>query len=57
MERWVTNEDYDETGEYNFRLFHPNSVSSSVCHTFKVYQDGVLLGEAFSGGQYAAVGE
>jgi hypothetical protein len=51
MERWVTSADYSETGEYNFRLFHPNSVSSSVCHTFKVYQDGVLLGEAFSGGQ------
>jgi hypothetical protein len=51
VERWVTGANYDEAGEYNFRLFHPNGLHSSVCHTFKVYQGGVLLGEAFSGGQ------
>ncbi len=47
----ITNEAYDETGQYNFRLFHPNDSNFSVCHTFKAYQDGVFLGEAFSGGQ------
>ncbi len=51
LERWITNEAYDETGQYNFRLFHPNEIGASVCHTFKLYQDGAFLGEAFSGGQ------
>jgi len=51
LERWVTNVDYDEIGEYRFRLFHPNSVQTSVCHTFKVYQNGQFIGEAFHGGQ------
>ena len=51
LERWITNAAYDETGEYNFRLFHPNEAKSSTCHTFKVYQNGVFLGEAFSGKQ------
>lgn len=39
------------SGSYNFRLFHPNDVETSVCHTFKVYQDGEFVGEAFGGGQ------
>jgi hypothetical protein len=43
----VTNATHDETGQYNFRLFHPNDSNFSVCHTFKAYQDGVILGEAF----------
>jgi hypothetical protein len=47
----VTNADYDEPGSYNFRLFHPNDKDGSTCHTFKLYQDGVLIGDAFSGGQ------
>ena len=51
LERWITKADYDETGEYNFRLFHPNDKDGSTCHTFKAYQNGVLIGEAFSGGQ------
>jgi hypothetical protein len=51
VERWVTAADYDETGEYYFRLFHPNSAKNSTCHTFKLYQDGVFLGEAFGAGQ------
>jgi hypothetical protein len=46
LERWITREAFNAVGEYNFRLFHPNSESSSTCHTFKLYQDGVLLGEA-----------
>jgi predicted outer membrane repeat protein len=50
LERWITNAAYDATGQYNFRLFHPNSVNFSVCHTFKVYQDGEFIGEAFGGG-------
>jgi len=51
LERWNTNEVYDETGQYNFRLLHPNNSNFSVCHTFKVYQGGVFVGEAFGGGQ------
>ncbi|MDF7808818.1 lectin-like protein [Pontiellaceae bacterium B12219] len=50
LERWVTNQDYTGIGEYDFRLFHPNG-ESSTCHTFKLYQDGEIIGEAFSGGQ------
>ena len=52
LERWITNADYDETGQYNFRLFHPNEVEDlSVCHTFKVYQDGKLIGNSYGGGK------
>jgi hypothetical protein len=51
LERWITNEAYDEIGEYSFRLFHPNDVDNSTCHTFKLYQDGALIGAAYSGGQ------
>jgi hypothetical protein len=39
------------SGSYRFRLFHPNSVQTSTCHTFEVYQDGEFIGKAFSGGQ------
>lgn len=49
LERWLTNADYDETGEYRFRLFHPNSKAGSTCHTFKLYQNGQFIGKAFSG--------
>ncbi len=51
LERWLTNAAYDEIGEYRFRLFHPNSTKASACHTFKVYQNGQFIGEAFNGGQ------
>ncbi|MBN2162691.1 MAG: hypothetical protein JXR25_06630 [Pontiellaceae bacterium] len=47
----VTNADYDGTGVYNFRLFHPNEESASVCHTYVAYQDGQLIGEIFGGKQ------
>ena len=50
LERWLTNAAYDDMGEYNFRLFHPNG-AGSTCHTFTLYQDGVMIGEAFNGGQ------
>ena len=51
LERWVTNADYSDIGEYNFRLFHPNDEGASVCHTFKVYENGKFIGAAFSGQQ------
>jgi len=50
FERWIAASDYDEASEYNFRLVHPDG-ESSTCHIFKLYQDGVFIGEAFSGGQ------
>jgi len=50
LERWLTSADYDEIGQYNFRLFHPNG-EGSTCYTFKLYQDGIFIGEAYSGGQ------
>ncbi|MDF7802014.1 hypothetical protein P4C99_21235 [Pontiellaceae bacterium B1224] len=51
LERWLTNAAYNEIGEYNFRLFHPNAEQASTCHTFKLYQDGVFVGESFNGDQ------
>lgn len=51
-ERWVGSDDMDEVGEYRFRLIHPHSVSVSVCHTIKAYQDGVFLGEAYYSGHF-----
>ena len=51
LERWLTNEAYDEIGEYNFRLFHPNDAGTSTCHTFKLYQDGVFISEAYYSGR------
>jgi hypothetical protein len=51
IERWLTNADYDEIGEYSFRLFHPDEHDGSVCHTFKAYQDGDYIGTAYSGGE------
>jgi hypothetical protein len=47
LERWLTVADYDVTGTYAFRLFHPNDHKGSTCHTFKAYQNGVCIGEAF----------
>ncbi|MBN2684089.1 MAG: hypothetical protein JXR40_02305, partial [Pontiellaceae bacterium] len=49
LERWITRADYDETGLYWFRLIHPNSAQTSVCHTFMAYQDGQFIGEIFGG--------
>ncbi|MBN2162432.1 MAG: hypothetical protein JW713_05775 [Pontiellaceae bacterium] len=50
LERWITNVDYDGTGVYKFRLFHPNDEQASVCHTFEAYQNGQFLGEVLGGG-------
>jgi hypothetical protein len=47
MERWITNGDLDDIGEYAFRLFHPNDQRASTCHTVKLYQDEAFIGEAF----------
>ena len=49
LERWITNEEYDETGVYCFRLFHPNDADTSVCHTFMAYQNGEFIGEVLGG--------
>jgi len=51
LSRWLTAADYDDLGEYKFRLFHPNARKSSTCHTFKLYQDGQFIGESFNNGQ------
>jgi len=37
-------------GEYRFRMIHPNSIGASACHTIKMYQNGVYLGEAYYSG-------
>ena len=51
LERSLTAADYDDLGEYKFRLFHPNARKSSTCHTFKLYQNGQFIGESFNNGQ------
>lgn len=51
LERWITDADYDGTGVYKFRLFHPNAEAASVCHTFMAYQDGQFIGEILGGEQ------
>ncbi|WP_372794426.1 lectin-like protein [Pontiella sp.] len=50
LERWVTNGDYSDIGEYNFRLFHPNG-EGSTCHTFRLYQDAEYIGKAYAAKQ------
>ncbi len=49
LERTVYASDYDGAGIYRFRLFHPNNVNTSVCHTFMAYQDGQFVGEILTG--------
>ncbi|MBN2702805.1 MAG: hypothetical protein JXR23_01205, partial [Pontiellaceae bacterium] len=49
LERWVTSADYDGTGIYYFRLYHPNEAKTSACHTFMVYQNGEFIGEVLIG--------
>ena len=41
----LTPADFNELGECRVRFIRPASASSSVCHTLRVYQNGVLLGE------------
>jgi hypothetical protein len=50
INRWITADDIDEIGEYNFKMIRPDSVTASTCHTIKSYQDGVYLGQAYYSG-------
>jgi autotransporter-associated beta strand protein len=50
MDRWLLVQDLGATGDYTFRMIHPNSVTSSTCHTIKAYQGGEFIGEAYYGG-------
>ncbi len=50
IERWLSVNDLDDMGTYKFRLLHPNSVYTSTCHTIKMYQGGVFIGETYYGG-------
>jgi hypothetical protein len=50
LSRWVTVNDLDELGSYKFRLLRPNSAQTSTCHTIRMYQGGVFIGEAYYGG-------
>ena len=52
IRRWLPGAGIPTAGDYRFRLIHPNSVTTSTCHTIKAYQNGVLLGEAY----YALIG-
>ena len=40
----ITAADLDATGSYTFHLLAGPNVTTSVCHTFAIYQNGVLLG-------------
>ena len=45
LERWITNDEYDEVGVCCFRLLHPIDAETSTCHTFEAYQEGLLIGQ------------
>jgi len=49
-ERWISADDLDELGQYNVDLIVPNGINTDGCHTVKLYQDGVYLGEAYYAG-------
>ena len=42
--RVLTAEDFDEYGQYRFRLIQGANVSSSVCHRIRIYQGDTLIG-------------
>ena len=44
IERWLTADDFDETGSYTIRLFHPNDRDGSTCFRTEVYQDEQKIG-------------
>jgi hypothetical protein len=46
----ITASDLNALGEYDFLMNHPKSVSASTCHTIKMAQDGIFLGEAYYSG-------
>lgn len=49
-EKWLTNADLDEIGEHALRMIRAASVTASVCHNVRAYQDGEYLGEAYYSG-------
>lgn len=51
-ERIVQSDAFTDQEEYAYRLIHPNSVDHSTCHTVRLYQDGTLLGPAYSSGVF-----
>ncbi|MCK5835606.1 MAG: hypothetical protein KAG98_07725, partial [Lentisphaeria bacterium] len=50
LERYITNADLNELGEYTFRLIRPNTTSGSACHNVEAYQNGKYLGQAYLSG-------
>ena len=50
IERWIDSTDIDQLGEYTFQMIRSAGVTASVCHTIRMYQDGVYLGEAYYAG-------
>ncbi len=45
VEKNLTAADFSATGEYVYFLVRPKACTTSVCHTTKVYQAGVLVGQ------------
>ena len=43
--RQLTVGDFDPTGEYAFRLFHPNEREGSTCYRIKIFQNGQEIGQ------------
>ncbi len=50
LERWITSSDLDELGQYDLGIIVPDGIDTDGCHTVKLYQNGVYLGEAYYGG-------
>lgn len=44
IEKNLTAEDFDEQGMKKVYFIYPPSATSSVCHTLKVYQNGIYVG-------------
>jgi hypothetical protein len=43
----LTAADFDEYGANTLRFIRGATVTTSVCHRIRLYQDGVLIGELF----------
>jgi len=50
--RAITVADFNEQGEYIYQLAIPEGVDTSACHTVKMYQNGALIGIAYSAGEF-----
>lgn len=48
----ITAADFNEQGEFTYQLAIPRDVDTAACHTVKMYQDGVLIGTAYSAGDF-----